>query len=152
MTTTNAGFWWDTTMVEKKAFSVILEANMLPGSTPNGFGVFVGGRDLEGNRPSYVFYQIRGDGEFNVEIRDNGVLSSRLPWTPHRSIALKLGDEAMVYKMRLDVHPLRLDFVVNDVIVRTLFRATVRAEGLVGLRLDAGLDMDVTDFKVVPIS
>lgn len=150
VTTTDNGLWWDTTMVEKKAFSVSLEATLLPGAARNGFGMFVGGRDLEKQRPAYLTFQIRPDGRFLVGLHEGREEHGLVPWMYHPAITTTAG-EVVTYRLRLEVHPLRLDYFVNDVKVHSMSRATVRAEGVMGLKLDAGLDLEVSEFKVVPI-
>jgi hypothetical protein len=138
-------------MVGKKGFRVILNAALSPQSAGNVFGVFVGGRDLEGKGPSYVSLQIKADGTFRLEVWDQGSNYNRIPWTPHRAITVAIGDEPTKYKIRLDVRPLRLDFLVNDIKIHSINRSAVRADGQVGLRLGAGLEMDITDFRIEPI-
>ena len=149
--TTASGFWWDPAMVGKKGFSVILNGDLSAKSPGNVFGVFVGGRDLVGRRPSYVSFQIKADGTYRLEVWDQGENHNRIPWTQHRAITVAIGDEPTRYRIRLDVHPLRLDFVVNDIKMHSINRSTVRAEGIVGLRLGAGLNMDIADFLIEPI-
>ena len=150
VTTTDKGLWWDSTMVQKKAFSVLLEATLLPGAARNGFGVFVGGRDLDKRRPAYLTFQIRPDGRLLVELHEGREEHGLVSWMYHPAITTT-GGEAVKYRLRLDVRPLLLDYFVNDVRVHSMSRATVRAEGIVGLKFDAGLDMEVSVFRVGPL-
>jgi hypothetical protein len=148
--TTQAGIWWDPTMVEQKSFNVLLDAVLLPDGANNGFGVFVGGRNLEGDQPEYLSFQIKGDGTYLVELRHGEEVHALAPWMSHRAITRALSGTPTNYSLRLEVHPLRLDFVVNGLKVHSIDRATVRADGNVGLRFDAGLSMDLTRFRVDP--
>ncbi len=149
--TTEAGLWWDTTMVGLKAFAMVMEGDLQPNSVENGFGVFVGGRDLESEKAAYLSFQIRGDGTYLLELRDGLRVHALAPWKPHRAIEKALGEIPTHYAIRFEVRPLRIDMIVNNIKVHTIDRATVRADGFAGMRFDAGIEMNLTKFAIEPI-
>jgi hypothetical protein len=149
--TTDAGLWWDPSMVEKKSFAVVLEGDFLPASAVNAFGVFVGGRDLDNPKASFLSFQVKGDGTYLLELRDGPRIHALAPWMPHRAITKAMEGMPTHYNVRFEIRPLRIDMIVNNIKVHTIDRATVRADGQVGLRLDAGLDMTFSKVAVEPI-
>lgn len=42
---------------------------------PEGYGLFIGGRDLEGPGQTYTYFLVRGDGKFNIKRRDGTTLA-----------------------------------------------------------------------------
>jgi hypothetical protein len=42
---------------------------------PEGYGLFIGGRDLEGPGQTYTYFLVRGDGKFNIKRRDGATLA-----------------------------------------------------------------------------
>jgi hypothetical protein len=138
-------------MVMSKAFAVVMEGDLQPASVVNGIGVFVGGRDLDNEKASYLSFQIKGDGTYLLELREGQRVHALAPWKQHRAIEQALGEIPTHYAIRFEIRPLRIDMLVNNIKVHTIDRATVRADGIVGLRLDAGIDMTLTKFGVEPI-
>src|SRR6185436_9353285 len=86
VTTDDDCLWWNPAMVQEKSFKVVLEAVLLPDAANKGFGVFLGGRDLEGDRFEYLSFQIKGDGTYLVELRRGGEVHALAPWMPHRGV------------------------------------------------------------------
>jgi hypothetical protein len=42
---------------------------------PEGYGLFIGGRDLKGPGQTYTYFLVRGDGKFNIKRRDGATLA-----------------------------------------------------------------------------
>ena len=56
-----------------------------PEGRNEGFGVFIGGIDLEGDGQAYTYLLIRADGSVIVKRRDGDATSTLLDWTKHEA-------------------------------------------------------------------
>lgn len=57
-----------------------------PEGRNEGFGVFIGGTDLEGDGQAYTYLLIRADGSVIVKRRDGDRTSTLLEWTKHEAV------------------------------------------------------------------
>ena len=52
------------------------------------FGLFLGGRDLEGNKPTYVSFQIDNTGRFRIARHTGDEIKELAPWTAHDAVTV----------------------------------------------------------------
>jgi hypothetical protein len=115
------------------------------------YGIFVGGNNLEGDTQSYLYFLIREDGKFLIKRRTGAETSSIQAWTEHAAIALRPeGGEAPANTLRIDAGSETVAFSINGEEVARLPRAEADVDGVVGLRVNHGLDLSITNFEVMP--
>ena len=103
------------------------------------YGLFLGGRDLEGEASAHLSFQIDNAGRFRVAEHTGDGLRELVPWTVHDGIAV-LGEEAQSPAenvLAVDVRGEKALFYVNDAAVAELPADQVRLEGVVGLQAGA---------------
>lgn len=123
-----------------------------PGTRNEAYGVFFGGRDLEGAGQAYTYFLIRRSGDYLVKRRAGAETPVVVDWTPHPAI-LKYdakGEAASTAKnvLAVEVGPEAVRFLVNGQPVTTLQRSDVDTDGVVGLRLNHSLNLHVTTLKL----
>ena len=122
-----------------------------PGTRNEAFGFFFGGRDLEDAGQSYTYFLIRRSGEFLVNRRIGSETFAVVDWTPHPAI-LKYddrGDRATAENvLAVEVGAEDVRFLVNGNEVTRLRRSDVETDGIVGLRVNHGLNVHVTSLTV----
>lgn len=122
-----------------------------PGTRNEAYGVFFGGRGLEGPDQAYSYFLVRRSGEFLVKKRSGTETPTVLDWTPHPAI-LRYDDrgEGATAKnvLAVEVGPERVRFFVNGQEVGSLSRSDVDTDGVVGLRVNHGLNVHVTSLKI----
>ena len=122
-----------------------------PGARNEAFGVFFGGRDLEGAGQAYSYFLIRRSGDYLVKRRAGAETPVVVDWTPHPAI-LKYDarGEASTAKnvLAVEVGPESVRFLVNGQEVTTLRRTDVDTDGVVGLRVNHGLNVHVATLKL----
>ena len=121
-----------------------------PGDRREAFGLIFGGRDLAGEGQSYDYFVIRRTGEFLVKRRTGAETSVIVPWTAHDAI-VAYGPEtegAVANTLAVKVDDDEVIFTINGVEVTRLPRAGVNTDGVVGLRINHGLNVHVETFSV----
>ena len=149
VTTGPSAILYDTTRTAAGDFAVTSEMFLFPGQRAEGFGVFVGGRDLAGAGQQYTYFLLRRNGMFTIKRRDGATASNLVPWTAHPSIEPHDRAEGTVkYVLGVSAGADSVRFTVNGTEVAALPRAAVAPDGVVGLRVNHGLSLHVTSLDV----
>lgn len=121
--------------------------------TPHGeaYGLFVGGKDLQSVVQSYVYFMIRQDGKFLIKRRIGAETSTIEDWTDHPAIARQPdGGDPPENTLRIDAGPDAVMFSINGEEVARLPRSDIDVDGIVGVRVNHGLELAIPHFEVVP--
>ena len=136
------------------AYSVRSESFLFdPGTRREGYGLIIGGRDLDGPGQRYTYFLIRRSGEFMIRKRMGETVSTVRDWTPHAAIVQydKRGDaQTAKNELGIDVTSGDVVFLVNGTEVARAPRADVDTAGIVGLRVNHNLNLHVTTLDVTP--
>ena len=124
-------------------FALESESFLFPGTSPAGFGLFVGGANLDG-RPRYVAFLIRRDGSAAVQMMDAGQTTTLYPWTASAAIVRGHEKDAVKNVIRLEGEAARVAFLVNGQKIADIPR-DARFDGVVGLRIGDQLNLHVTN-------
>ena len=121
-----------------------------PGDRTEAFGLVFGGRAMDSGEIAYDYFLIRKTGEFLVKRRAGTETSVIIPWTPHAAIVPFNADTdgTAFNTLAVDAGADEVAFLVNGVEVARLPRAEVHADGIVGLRINHGLNVHVSEFSV----
>jgi hypothetical protein len=117
---------------------------LFPGTTQSGYGVFFGGRDLEGPSAHYVAFLVRRDGHVTIERHQDSAITVLVPWTPAPSVEQVTGDNTARNVLRVAVRPDSVLFAVNAVPVAAYARSGEALEGFFGFRTGPDLNLHVT--------
>ena len=116
------------------------------------FGLFLGGRDLEGNEPTHVSFQIDNAGRFRIA-RDTGdEVQGLVPWTANDAVAV-LADPATSPAenvLEVDVRGDEAIFYVGGEAVAELSSDEVDLDGTIGLSAGEGLSLHITEIAIGP--
>jgi hypothetical protein len=114
---------------------------------PPGYGIFVGGRDLDATR-SYVAFLVRRDGSAAIESVDSGRIVALHPWTkaPAGVAGAAAGEVKNV--LRVEAEAAAVTFLVNGQKVADVPRDGQRFDGVVGLRIGENLNLHVTNLDL----
>ena len=129
-------------------FAVESESFLFPGTSPAGFGIFVGGADLEG-KARYVAFLIRRDGSAAIESVDPTGSTLLSGWT--RAPAVLPGGNAgepAKNVLRVEGEADVVRFLVNGTMVAAVPRTSAAFDGAVGLKVGDKLNLHVTNLDV----
>jgi len=119
-----------------------------PKGVDGRYGLILGGRELDSDAPRYVAFEIGTKGDFavrEVEAYEStdllaGTRSAILPW---------MGEDATVKNiLGFEAGDATVRFLVNGEIIAELPRSKVDPDGIVGLRIDAGLNTHITTLNI----
>jgi len=115
-----------------------------------GFGLFIGGEDLQGSGQRYTYFLIRGDGRYIVKQRD-GANAPEISkgWQPSKAVRVASHQDGdMTNELAIAVDGGRLRFSCNGEQVADLPVGDLSARGVVGVRVNHNLVVRVQDFRV----
>ncbi len=144
------GIWWNPEMVATGKFLVEAEILILPGSAATGVGIFIGGRDLDTDTPTYLTFVIRQDGYYTIALRDKKLYHEIAPWK-HTYHVNGPGESPGRNVIQIEVNGSALAFFANGTREQYLYRSMVKPEGIVGLRVGGGTDAQVTRLTITPL-
>jgi hypothetical protein len=113
---------------------------------PEAYGLFVAGRDLDADGQRYVYFLIRGDGKYTVKRREGAAAPTVVAWTEHDAITKADAEGRARNKLEVDASGAKVVFKVNGKPVYEWDGAD--RSGVVGLRLNHGLDVHIDGFAV----
>jgi hypothetical protein len=120
-----------------------------PGERREGYGIFVGGRDLAGDGQAYTYFLIRRDGRFIVKTRSGAEAPTEIAWTEHAAVRpWTAGASTVANTLAIDVGAERVRFLVNGQEVAALPRGALPLDGVYGLRMNHGVNAHVTRLEV----
>jgi hypothetical protein len=120
-----------------------------PAGYPEGYGVFIGGRDLEGSDPQYTYLLVRSTGDFLVRRRRGRVPETLKDWTPEPAVrrpSAEVEDPRNV--LAVEVAGNETTFLVNGIVVFQMATADAAPYGVAGLRINHRLDVRVSDWSL----
>jgi hypothetical protein len=129
-------------------FVVESEIFLFPGSSQAGFGVFVGGRNLESGG-QYVAFLLRRDGSAAIESMDAGRSVLLHPWTPSAAVVPgKTAGDPVKNVLRVEAEATAVTFYINGQKAADTPRDASRFDGIVGLRVGSDLNLHVTNLDL----
>ena len=132
----------------EKDYTVIAaftQATTLP--APQPYGLFVSGADLDKDTHRYTAFLVRQDGKFQIVSVNAGKQTVLADWRPAKAMVELKGVKPT---NTLEVRALQdaVHFLIGDQEVHQLPRARVGQDGVAGVRLGPGLNVQVTKLDV----
>jgi len=120
---------------------------------PEGFGLVVGGRDLDQPTQDYLYFLIRHDGNFMIRHRAGTEVHTLMDWTATDAIVKPGASTPATNTLDIEALPQQVRFLVNGKEVHTMERVSMlRTDGIAGLRVGHHLDVHVASFSVQPVA
>ncbi|MFW6206211.1 MAG: hypothetical protein ACOC5I_03160, partial [Gemmatimonadota bacterium] len=121
-----------------------------PAEHAESFGLFFGGRSLNGVGQEYVYFLVRQTGEYLIKRRAGEETETLVEWTAHEAVPeMAPGAEAPTqYDLAAAVQGEEVAFLVNGETVHTLPAAELRTDGAVGVRVNHMLDVHIESLTV----
>ncbi len=156
-----AGLLWDPGSFASGNYAVKSTIYLFPKGDPErsgstrldtAYGLFLGGRDLEGPTPEYVSFVMDNAGRFRLARHVGGEVRELAPWTVHDAVAVL--DEPATSPaenvLEVDVRGERTIFYVGGESVAEFPSEDLHLDGVVGLSAGEGLSLHITEIAVGP--
>jgi hypothetical protein len=147
-TTGPAGLYYKPDMKAEKDYTLSASLSELkPSATPQPFGLFVAGADLDKDAPRYTAFLIRSDGMFQIESRNGGTTTVIVPWKAAAEMrepkGVKTTNTLTIRTLQDAIH-----FLIADKEVHQMPREKAGEDGVAGIRIGSGLNVQVTALDV----
>lgn len=147
---------WQPTTVAEGDFRVEMDVHLFdPGTRREAFGIFMGGSDLHGDGQRYSYILLREGGQYLVKKRNGAETPTLVGWTGHPAIRgwadRTDGGSTVLNNLVVEAVGDRVVVSVNGSEVATLDRSDLDTRGIVGMRVNHGLNLHVSRFEVTPL-
>ena len=122
---------------------------MKPSGHTNYYGLIFGGEALEGAAQRYIYFLVAQDGTFIIRQR-TGEKVQDVTRTMHTAVRQPGAGGTSTNTLEVRVAGNQIAYVINGTVVHTTPKsgATAQADGLVGVRINHLLDVQVEEFQV----
>lgn len=144
MTTATHALVYDPQRTAAGRFTIESQIFLFPSSRDEGYGLFLGGRNLGTDSASYLSVLLRADGAMAVERHRRGATTMLRDWARHDSVAIRKAGGPVKNVVRIGVSPGQLTVAVNGTELAKLAIATDSADGTFGFTLGASSNVHVS--------
>jgi hypothetical protein len=140
-----SGIFYDPSNTASGEFTVSATLTQnAPTPRPESYGIFLGGRDLQGAGQDYLYFLVRQDGRFMIRHRAGDEVHTIQDWTEHEAVRTTADGAPGTNTLTVVAGPQRARFLVNDVEVASYRDIPyLNTEGVVGFRVNHNLDVHV---------
>jgi hypothetical protein len=145
---------WDPARTVKGVYSVRATFTLMkPTDKVTHYGLAFAGTDIEGPAPTYVYFTIAHDGTYQIRHRA-GSQVNEIDKSLHFTIRKPDPSGRSTNTLEVQVAPTAVSYLVNGAVVSaTPTRAgtgayTEKTDGIVGIRIDDHIDVQVDGFEV----
>jgi hypothetical protein len=166
-TNPTAAIYWNPANLAKGSYTLRGTFKLLqPSGHTNFYGLFVGGRALEGMEQNYLYFVVAQDGSFlirkragdrmpdpNAPARGRGgrgpqAITENVARSTHAAVRQPGTDGTSSNTLEIQVTGDTLNFAVNGTVVHTMPKGDVVTDGIYGIRVNHLLNVEITDFGV----
>lgn len=125
------------------------ELILFPDASMEGeYGVFVGGRALDGRSAQWSAFVVRGDGSAAVMQRAGGQTRLLMPWTSAESVKPRPVGDAVTNIVQVRAEADSTLFIVNGTRVAAFGRGDLDVNGQFGFRVGPGVNLHITNLDL----
>ena len=144
-----AGVFWKPTDTATGDYTVKATFELQqPSNHVNFYGLVFGGRNLEGADQAYNYFVVAQNGMFQVRQMQAGKATNVAPRTAHAAIKTPDASGKSTNALEVRVAGDTVSYVVNGQVVHTTPKAGMTTDGLVGVRVNHMLDVQVQGFEL----
>lgn len=149
MTTGPGALLFDPSFRASGRYTIDAEIFLFPGKSESGYGIFVGGQNLDGTSPRYLTFVIRRDGQAALQYTSGADIRSLLPWASAAAIRLESGkEEPVLNALSLAVGPDSIVASVNGQRVGAVSAATLDLQGTFGFRVGPDVNLHASKLDI----
>jgi hypothetical protein len=115
---------------------------------PESYGMFIGGKTLDGDAQSYIYVLVRGDGAYMIKKRVGATVTSIVEWTPSPAVVKADSAGKATNKIEVQATGGKLTFSINGTQVHSMEATAAETNGIIGLRVNHNLEVHVAGFAV----
>ena len=152
LTTGPRAIFWHPENVATGNFKIITSIYTFDtkGRDREGFGLFFGGSDLNGENQEYLYFLIRNTGDFLIKARRGSETEIIHEWTASDAI-VRFTEESTSSELNhlsVTVTGGIMTFVINETEVASLLVENLKTDGHFGLRVNHAVNIHISDLGV----
>jgi hypothetical protein len=151
LVTATSGIMYRTQDQASGAYEVNAKIHLFPGGGGHeeAFGLFIGGKDLNGPGQRYSYFLIRGDGTYKIKRRSGASATDvTKDWSATPAVVKAKADGPVVNMLSVVVGKDKVSFRVNGQEVYSAPAASLDTDGIAGLRVNHNLSVHVETLEV----
>jgi hypothetical protein len=148
ITTGPAALLYDARRILEDRFTLATDLFLFPESSDEGYGIFVGGKSLEGADAHYLALQLRRDGSAAVLQRRGAQLTTLVDWKPVAAVGPHPGKDTQRIRMSIELDSAAVSFKANQEEIARLPRAGLDLAGSFGFRMGPGINVHVVGLDI----
>lgn len=122
---------------------------MKPSGHNNFYGLIVGGSALDAPSQAYLYFVVSQEGTYLIRARNGEQVEDVKGYTPHAAIQKPGANGQSVNTLELRVAGGNVSYVINNTVVHTAPKGSLTTDGVVGVRVNHQLDVQVDGPEVV---
>lgn len=139
---------YDPANVAAGRFGLSMEVHLFPKASDEGYGLFLGGRDLDTPAASWVGVLMRRDGAVQVVRVAGSSRTTLLDWRPGSVKPHPGTDDTVLNVLGVRVEPDSVRIEGNGQRIAALPRAELPLDGVFGFRAGPGINLHVTNLDL----
>jgi hypothetical protein len=151
LVTATSGIMYRTQDQASGTYEVNAKIHLFPGGGGHeeAFGLFIGGKDLNGPGQRYSYFLIRGDGTYKIK-RRSGASATDITkdWSATPAVVKAKSDGPVVNMLSVVVGKDKVSFRVNGQEVYSAPAASLDTDGIAGLRVNHNLSVHVETLEI----
>lgn len=153
ITTGPRAIYWRTDDVASGIFKINATLRLYDpkGRNREGYGLFMGGSDLNTDEIYYLYFLLRNTGDYLIKIRTGDETSIVKDWTAHNGIRkFEEGGSTEYARNELGVHVMNdtISFIINGTTVHSVGKQGLKPDGIYGLRLNHAVDLMMEELNL----
>lgn len=120
------------------------------GRDREAFGLFIGGKDLKGEKQSYVYFLIRNTGEYLIKKRTGTETSTIQGWTKSDAINLVTDEPETSAENNFQIKASGddLTFSINGTVLLSMEKGDINTKGQYGFRVNHSINLHISSLKL----
>ena len=144
-----AGTFWNPAQTASGNYTARANFTLMkPSGHNNYYGLIVGGSDLDGPKQAYTYFVVAQNGTFQVRQRNGEEVSNVIGRTMHAAVRQPGANGQSTNALEVRVAGDTVSFAVNGTVVHTAPKAGLRTDGIVGVRVNHLLDVQVEGLEI----
>ncbi|HKK45694.1 MAG TPA: hypothetical protein VJ964_09240 [Balneolaceae bacterium] len=116
---------------------------------PEAYGLFVGGKNLQGAKQEYLYFLIRQDGKYLIKRRTGSDTQTINNWMSSDAVKALGDDGQSTNALEISCGKDAVKFIANGQVLKSIPRAQLNyVEGIAGLRINHHLHLNIDNFDL----
>lgn len=146
-----AGIFWHPASTAEGDFTVSSNIFLFdPGTLNEGYGIIIGGSNLDMDDQKYLYFLARRSGEFLIKTRNGADTQVVVDWTANEAVAAwtEESSDPIANEFSVQTEGNTISFSINGAVVHSQDKGDLSTDGIVGFRLNHATNVHISSLNV----